>query len=193
MNARNLCKNFNFGSIYGLGANSFATNFKSNLQELAIERGLTVRDLAGTLMNEYLDRASYVRPTMLAIQNKGKSRGYVRTLSGRRQRLPEDGKAYKLVNYLCQGGAADVCKKGLVDAWEAGVFNTLRMHITVHDENVASMPLTKEGVEAAEELERCMVNAYQMKVPITIDREAGWDWGHCTDDTYTDTISRIIG
>jgi DNA polymerase-1 len=191
-NARNLCKNFNFGSIYGLGVRSFAKKFRKNLLPLALERGITVEDLAGILMNEYFERALFVRPTMRAIQNKGKSRGYVRTLSGRRQRMPEDGGAYKLVNYLCQGSASDVCKKGLVDSWEAGIFNVLHPHITVHDENVASMPKTKTGVEASIEFGKCMENAYQIKVPITVDREAGDDWGHCKYGFYQVACNSIV-
>lgn len=191
MNARNLCKNFNFGSIYGLGTASFAKKFRSNLLPLAIERGMTVEDLAAVLRDEYFSRATFVRPTMQAIQNKGKQRGYVRTLSGRRQRMPSDGKAYKLVNYLCQGGGADICKKGLVDSWEAGVFDVLKMHMTIHDENVASMPRTIIGHEASVEFGRCMENAYKLKIPIAIDREAGYDWGHCTYDTYRSVCDQI--
>jgi len=192
INARNLCKNFNFGSIYGLGVRSFAQKFRSNLLPLALERGITVLQLAEILMEEYFRKAEFVRPTMRAIQNKGKSRGYVRTLAGRRQRMPLDGKAYKLVNYLCQGGASDVLKKGLVDSWEAGIFDILKMHITVHDENVASMPMTRIGAEAAVEFGKLMEDAYQIHVPITIDREAGKNWGKCDGKFHDEYINQLL-
>lgn len=191
MNARNLCKNFNFGSIYGLGVASFAKKFRTNLLPLALERGMTVYDLAAELMDEYFTRATFVRPTMRAIQKKGERRGYVRSLAGRRQRMPLDRKAYKLVNYLCQGSASDVLKKGLVDSWEAGVCEVLKMHLTVHDENVASMPLTNIGLEAAIEFGRCMEDAYKIHVPITIDREAGFDWGHCKKGGWNDVVTQL--
>lgn len=189
--ARHHAKNFNFGSIYGLGVKSFAQKFRKDLMPLALQRGMTVLDLAAELMDDYFKKATFVRPTMRAIQNKGQTRGYVRTFAGRRQRMPADNKAYKLVNYLCQGGASDILKKGLVDSWEAGIFDTLKMHLTVHDENVASMPLTREGIEAAIAFGDCMEQAYKIHIPITIDREAGINWGCCKESTYEEVLGRV--
>ena len=114
----------------------------------------------------------------------GERRGYVRTLSGRRQRMPLDGGSYKLVNYLIQGSAADLLKKGLVDAWDAGVFNVLKLHAQVHDEVVFSIPDTREGYEACLKLKECMANAYPLKIPLGVDTEIGPDWGHCTMENW---------
>jgi DNA polymerase-1 len=190
---RHLTKNLNFGSIYGLGAKSFAVKFRKNLMNGAMQRGLTCEQYAQMRMDEYFKTIPFVRPTMRAIQNKGQTRGFVRTVSGRRQRMPSDNKAYKLVNYLCQGGASDILKKGLVDAWEAGVFNIVKIHATVHDENVTSVPYTKEGIEAAKQLHDCMENAYRLHVPIIASWEAGNNWGHCTEGFFDETKKSICG
>ena len=182
---RHLAKNLNFGSIYGLGAKSFAVKFKQNLLHNHPERDPdNLLPVAQSLMNEYFRKVPFVKPTCNKIIGVGQSRGYVRTFSGRRQRMPLDGGAYKLINYLIQGSAADLLKKGLVDAWDKGVFKVLKLHAQVHDEIVFSIPKTKEGYEACKILYECMTNAYQLKIPLGVDTEIGNDWGHCDMDTW---------
>lgn len=182
---RHLAKNLNFGSIYGLGAKSFAIKFKQNLLHNHPERDPdNLLPVAQSLMNEYFRKVPFVKPTCNKIMQVGQMRGYVRTLSGRRQRMPLDGGAYKLINYLIQGSAADLLKKGLVDAWDKGVFKVLKLHAQVHDEVVFSIPKTKEGYEACKILYECMANAYQLKIPLGVDTEIGNDWGHCDMDTW---------
>ena len=182
---RHLAKNLNFGSIYGLGPRSFAVKFKQNLLHNHPERDPdNLFPVAQSLMNEYFRKVPFVKPTCNLIMEVGQKRGYVRTLSGRRQRIPLDKGAYKLINYLIQGSAADILKKGIVDAWEKGVFNVLKLHAQIHDEVVFSIPKTKEGYRACKMLHECMVNAYSLKIPLGVDTEIGPDWGHCNMDNW---------
>ena len=182
---RHITKNLNFGSIYCMGARSFAEKFKRPLLKAHPDADPdNLFPLADSLMKEYKHKIPFVEPTGKAIMNTGERRGYVRTLSGRRQRMPLDKGSYKLVNYLIQGSAADLLKKGLVDAWEAGVFNTLKLHAQIHDEVVFSIPDTKEGYEACVKLAECMRNAYPLKIPLGVDTEIGPDWGHCDMDNW---------
>ena len=185
---RHLAKNFNFGSIYGLGANSFAERFRGALLKAGYK---DVYAAAHTLMDEYFEKLTYVRPTCNNIQKVAQYRGYVRTLSGRRQRVPLDGKMYKMVNYLVQGSASDILKKGLVDADSKGLWDYLKIHGFVHDENVFSIPRNKASYEAAQEFEICMSHAYETTVPILVDHEVGSDWGHCTSDFYKNRLQEV--
>lgn len=122
----------------------------------------------------------------------GQTRGYVKTLSGRRQRMPLDNGAYKLINYLIQGSAADLLKKGIVDAWDKGVFKVLKLHAQVHDEIVFSIPKTREGYEACKTLYECMSHAYELKIPLGVDTEIGNDWGHCDMDTWKEFEKQCV-
>lgn len=177
---RHLAKNLNFGSIYGLGPKSFAVKFKQNLLHNHPERDPdNLFPVAQSLMNEYFRKVPFVKPTCNKIMEVGQKRGYVKTLSGRRQRMPLDKGAYKLINYLIQGSASDILKKGVVEAWEKGVFKVLKLHAQVHDEIVFSIPRTKEGYEACKTLYECMAYAYPTKIPLGVDTEIGPDWGHC--------------
>jgi DNA polymerase-1 len=86
-------------------------------------------------------------------------------------------KTYTALNSVIQGGAAELMKKAMVNAWEAGLFDVLIPHLTVHDELDVSMPNTKEGREAVEALRQEMVNAIDFSVPILADPEFGPSWG----------------
>lgn len=187
---RHITKNLNFGSLYCMGPRSFAQKFRKPLlmAHPDVDPDNLV-PLATSLMNEYKAKIPFVDTTGRQIINTGERRGYVRTLSGRRQRQPpRDARGqipwYKLVNYLIQGSAADILKKGLVDAWNAGVFRVLKLHAQIHDEVVFSIPKSKEGFEASQTLADCMRNAYQLKIPLGVDTEIGPDWGHCDMDNW---------
>ena len=182
---RHITKNLNFGSIYCMGARSFAKKFRIPLLKAHPDADPdNLFPLADSLMKAYKRKIPFVDPTCRLIMQTGERRGYVRTLSGRRQRMPDDGGSYKLVNYLIQGSAADLLKKGLVDAWDQGVFNELKLHAQVHDEVVFSIPNTKAGYEACVTLQECMKNSYKLKIPLGVDTEIGPDWGHCDMDNW---------
>lgn len=190
---RHITKNLNFGSIYGLGVRSMARDFSEPIlmAHPEIDRSQLL-PLCKVIQQEYYNKIPFIRPTNDRIISTARSKGYITGISGRRCRLPaEDNRAFTLVNYLVQGTAADLFKKAMVDAWEAGVFNVLTSHIMVHDELVFSLPQTKEGVEAAQELEQCMKNAYKFNVPIGVDTEIGYDWGHCNNDNWEALKRRV--
>lgn len=184
--ARHMMKRLSFGNLYGLKAKTFSEHFKWDLLKSHPNvKQSELFQLAQDLQTQYQTKVPFIKVTNDAIMRTGQRRGYVRTLSGKRQRMPPNPSkggddAYKLINYLVQGSAGDVFKKGVcVDAWEAGVFDVLISHLMVHDELVFSIPDSKQGYEACMELKECMTNAYSLKVKMAVDTEIGSDWGHC--------------
>jgi len=174
--ARKIVKNFNFGMIYGMGLNTFKKKFELEAREAAAAMGMTTDQYTQHYYNEYMRRMTYVKPTTMAIQCTAQANGCVRSIGGRLHRNPPDGGLYKMTNYLIQGSAADINKMGLRDAWASGVFNTLKLHLTVHDESVCSVPKNKEGLEAVKELQRCMCECTKLRVPIRVDPGIGKNW-----------------
>lgn len=85
---------------------------------------------------------------------------------------------HKALNSIIQGGAADFMKKAMVDIWEAGVCDVLGPPlVTVHDELDDSADLgNKAHLDALREKKHLMENAYQLTVPIVVDREVGPNW-----------------
>jgi DNA polymerase-1 len=189
---RKIVKTFNFGVLYGLGLNGFRKKFKAMFNSAAVEAGMSFDAYTRKVMNEYFRNMPFVKPSCTAIKATASKRGWVRSLGGRVHHVPPDKKIYKVVNYLVQGSAADVLKLGMLKAWKAGVFNELKIHLTVHDELVFSIPLTEAGIEAASELGRCMLTDLKLKVPIRVDEETGPHWAACTGEHWEET-KRVYG
>lgn len=194
--ARHMMKRLSFGNLYGLKAKTFSEHFKWDLLKSHPNcKQSDLFQLAQNLQTEYQTKVPFIKVTNEAIMKVGQRRGYVKTLSGKRQRMPPNPSkggddAYKLINYLVQGSAGDVFKKGVcVDAYEAGVFDILVPHLMVHDEMVFSIPKTEAGYEACVALKECMANAYPLKVPLGVDTEIGADWGHCKGDVWEEFAS----
>jgi DNA polymerase I-like protein with 3'-5' exonuclease and polymerase domains len=162
---RKIVKTLNFGAAYGMGVERMSLMYGWNLSE------------AKVIYNNYHDKVPFVKETGRKVANKAKLVGYIRTIHHRRARLQEANKAYVMFNRLIQGSAADVMKKAMSDAYQAGVFNTLHPHVTVHDEMDCSMPRTREGVEAGKELKHIMETCVKLRVPIIADCEYGPSWG----------------
>jgi DNA polymerase I-like protein with 3'-5' exonuclease and polymerase domains len=188
---RKIVKTFNFGVLYGLGLNGFRTKFKFTFAPAATAAGLSFDDYTAKVLNDYYASMPFVKPSCEAIKAVARTRGFVRSIGGRMHHCPPDGGLYKVVNYLVQGSAADILKLGIRKAWQAGVFDVLKAHLTVHDEVVFSIPQTKIGVEAAEELSRCMLTDLTLKVPIRIDKEIGPNWAECNVENWENLKARV--
>jgi DNA polymerase-1 len=94
---------------------------------------------------------------------KGEGQGYVYTWTGRR--IPcDDNRVYTLVNYLIQGGAAEVFKSNLVKLDQADL--TELLIVPVHDEIVLNAP-RKDAEEIMRTVKECMTTTEGWAVPLT--------------------------
>lgn len=178
MSWRKKLKSIVLGINYGMG--------KAKLcNQLGVEIGEGEQILAA-----FNHVAPWVKYTAKAIQRKAERRGYVKTILGRRQRFPDRNYAYKAANAYMQGSSADMIKKAMLDLYQAGVYDILCPHLTVHDELDDSFPLTKEGAEAVLEKKRIMEDAVKLSVPVIADAEIGSSWG---DLTGVETIEDFRG
>jgi DNA polymerase-1 len=162
---RKKAKTINFGVNYGMGLDLLCKNLNLTYAE------------GKDFMDMYNTKLPFVKETIQAANKKAKKRGYVFTILKRRRRFPGGKGTYKAFNSVVQGSAADVMKKAMKDAFDAGIFNTLLPHLTVHDEMDVSKPRTRAGDEAMRELKYIMENCVQLKVPLVVDPEIGPNWG----------------
>jgi DNA polymerase I-like protein with 3'-5' exonuclease and polymerase domains len=180
-------KRFNFTVIYGAGPRGIFLKNKKAFKTL---------ENTQRMYNQFHAGLPYIKATMEHIQNTARAQGYIKSIGGRTLHKPKpffdpatqrwnDG-IYKMTNYLVQGSCADTLKMGLLLAYEAGLFDVLKLHATVHDENVVSVPYTKVGFEAVQELQNCMLSAYKDRwtVPIFSSCEVGDTWGYQNDDIW---------
>lgn len=201
---RTVVKTFNYGVIYGMGWRKAMERNYVLFEKLAMKEGKTIEQFTQDTYNNYHARLPVIRDTMKVVQNIAQMQGYVMTIGGRYQHKPKPqydpatGKIndfiYKMLNKLIQGSAADILKFALLEAWDAGVFDVLKMHLTVHDENVVSVPYNKIGAEANGELKHIMDMSFhsQLKVPMKAACELGPNWGYWDHDIWDDMQKGIF-
>ena len=201
---RPVVKTFNYGCIYGMGWKTAMEKNYTLFEKLAAEEGLDIETFTKDIYYNYHKKFPVIKDTMEWCQNIAKAQGYIDTMGGRRQHKPKPaydpatGKIndfiYKMLNKLIQGTAADILKTALINAYEAGIYDVLDLHLLVHDEQVVSVPFTKEGCEATVELQKTMASVYkdQLLVPIKAECELGPNWGYWSSRIYKDMQNGIF-
>ena len=201
---RPVVKTFNYGCIYGMGWRTAMEKNYTLFEKLAAEEGLDIETFTKGIYYNYHEKFPVIKDTMEWCQNIAKAQGYIDTMGGRRQHKPKPaydpatGKIndfiYKMLNKLIQGTAADILKTALINAYEAGIYDVLDLHLLVHDEQVVSTPFTKEGCEATVELQQTMASVYkdQLLVPIKAECELGPNWGYWSSRIYKDMQNGIF-
>ena len=201
---RPVVKTFNYGCIYGMGWQTAMEKNYVLFEKLARSEGKDIESFTKEIYYNYHKKFPVVKDTMAWAQDIARAYGYIDTMGGRRlhkptpQYDPVTGKIndylYKMLNKLIQGTAADILKQALITANEAGIYDVLTLHLLVHDEQVNSVPFTKEGTEAAVELQHIMGNVYkeQLLVPIKAECELGPNWGYWSSRIYKDMQQGIF-
>ena len=201
---RPVVKTFNYGCIYGMGWQTAMEKNYVLFEKLARSEGKDIESFTKEIYYNYHKKFPVVKDTMAWAQNIARAHGYIDTMGGRRlhkptpQYDPVTGKIndylYKILNKLIQGTAADILKQALITADEAGIYDVLTLHLLVHDEQVNSVPFTKEGTEAAVELQHIMGSVYkeQLLVPIKAECELGPNWGYWSSRIYKDMQQGIF-
>ena len=77
--------------------------------------------------------------------------------------------AYKALNKLIQGSAADMTKQAMLNLYAEGIVP----HIQIHDE----LDISIESDEQAKKIIDIMENAVKLAVPNKVDYESGKNWG----------------
>jgi DNA polymerase-1 len=97
------------------------------------------------------------------MRERNEGQGYIHTWTGRK--IPcDEGRVYTLINYLIQGGAAEVFKSNLVKLDQADL--TEHLIVPVHDEIVLQAP--REDAEEVKRLvQQCMTTTEGWDVPLT--------------------------
>ena len=187
--SRSQAKTINLGLFYGMG--------KAKLQA---ELGLSTKQEAELLFNQYHDNVPFVRDLMNQTSKQAQMSGSIGTLLGRRCRFNkwepntfgmhtpmefEEAErtygrggikrafTYKALNKLIQGSAADMTKKAMLDLYDEGIIP----HIQIHDELDVSVESDKQKNKIIEIME----SAVTLAVPNKVDYESGKTWGDIFD------------
>jgi DNA polymerase-1 len=165
---RNLIKGVVYGRLYGAGVTKQAlTAGVPEAQMREVSNAFDIRFPGMSLFQKKVEDIG-----MRRLREEGQ--GYVNTWTGRRLPCDED-RVYTLVNYLIQGGAAEVFKSNLVKLDRADLTDLLI--VPVHDEIVLNAP--REDAEEIKQLVRqCMTTTEGWSVPLTADVDGPLEnWG----------------
>lgn len=165
---RRKIKGYIYSRIYGAG-----------IAKQALTAGVSepeMRALADAFNRHYPGVGRFTASVEDVGVRRGQSEGqaYILTKTGRR--LPTDrGKEYRLVNYLIQGGAAEIFKLDLLKLDAAGLSDYLV--VPVHDEIVMNVP-RKDADEIMPLVKRCMTTPQGWAVPLTAGIDGPFsNWG----------------
>ncbi len=154
---RGLIKGTVYGRLYGAG-----------VAKQALTAGVAepqMRAVSDAFDNRFPGMAYFQRQIedigMRRLKTEGQ--GYVYTWTGRRLPCDED-RVYTLVNYLIQGGAAEVFKANLIKLDQADL--TELLIVPVHDEIVLQAP-RKDVTEIMNTVKECMTTSEGWAVPLT--------------------------
>jgi DNA polymerase-1 len=154
---RNLIKGTVYGRLYGAGVGKQAlTAGVAETQMRQVSDAFDTRFPGMSFFQKQVEDAG-----MRRLREEGQ--GYVYTWTGRRLPCDED-RAYTLVNYLIQGGAAEVFKANLIKLDQADL--TELLIVPVHDEIVLNAP-RKDAQEVMQVVKECMTTREGWDVPLT--------------------------
>lgn len=154
---RNLIKGTIYGRLYGAGVSKQAlTAGVPEAQMRVVSDSLDMRFPGMALFQRQIEDVGMRRL-------KAEGQGYVHTWTGRRLPCDED-RVYTLLNYLIQGGAAEVFKSNLVKLDAADL--TELLIVPVHDEIVLNAP-RKDVEEIKRVVQQCMTTTEGWAVPLT--------------------------
>lgn len=200
---RKLAKNINFGVVYGMGVPTMAGNLGKSIEEAApildkFHVAMPFLKKIYNLASRQAEKNGYIKTIMnrrrrfdlyeatVYKNNKpekkfGSEEHLVAWLEemkqeGLRGKPPRRAHTHKALNALLQGSAADLMKKCMVDIWDAGIFEVLLPHLTVHDELDMSVPKTTEGNDAFNELVNMMSTSMKLEVPVFASASRGINW-----------------
>jgi DNA polymerase-1 len=154
---RNLIKGVVYGRLYGAGVEKQAiTAGVPKAQMQAVSDAFDLRFPGMAMFQKQVEDIG-----MRRLRSEGQ--GYVNTWTGRRLPCDED-RVYSLVNYLVQGGAAEVFKSNLIRLDQADLTDLLI--VPVHDEIVLNAP--RDSVqEVMQTVKECMTTTEGWAIPLT--------------------------
>jgi DNA polymerase-1 len=165
---RTLIKGVVYGRLYGAGvAKQALTAGVPEHQMKAVSDSFDLNYPGMASFQKQIDNIGQRR-----LREEGQ--GYVYTWTGRRIPCDEE-RTYTLVNYLIQGGAAEVFKSNLVKLDQADLTDYLI--VPVHDEIVLQAP-RKDAEEIKRLVQQCMTTKEGWAVPLTADVDGPLEnWG----------------
>ena len=164
----------NFSIIYGVTPYGLAMRLKVPVKE------------AEKMITSYFNLYPRVREFIQKVVSEARSRGFVKTLFGRRRDIPQlksrdrnvQGEGERIaINTPIQGTAADIMKLAMIEIHKELKRRNMKskMIIQVHDELVFEVP-DEEKDDLVKMVKDKMENVVKLSVPLEVDVSIGKHW-----------------
>jgi DNA polymerase-1 len=171
---RRIAKTVNFGVIYGISPFGLSEALDISPKEAAV------------IIDHYFERHRGVKDYMDLTLQGARSRGYVKTLLGRKRPISEIHSSNAnvrmqaermAINAPVQGTAADLIKIAMIRIWKILKDSTLktRMILQIHDELLFEVPENEVETVSAMIREE-MEGALSLSVPLHVEVGHGHNW-----------------
>ncbi|MCG3774244.1 MAG: DNA polymerase I, thermostable [Nitrospira sp.] len=186
------CKDVNFAKLFAAGPSKLALMLgfitKQQFEELRMQKANRFHPLlASTLeiLKIYDQALPEVSGLLKTASNLAETRGYIKTIMGRRLRFPagHDGKRmrlHKAFNGRIQGSEADIVKTKAVELHKNRNYTGMTLRMQVHDEFDGDVH-DKEGEKRVGEVLNRQ-SFPKLRVPILWGVKTGTSWGACSAD-----------
>lgn len=172
--SRDVAKNLNLGMLYTMGAPKLAKKLGIELKEAYNITRLWYRTFRN--VSDFSKKAAGVAET----------RGYVRTILGRRARFPDPRWAYRAANRIIQGSSADILKYKMVqiNRWieKNNYDDYVHMLLNIHD--ALLFQIHKDYLHLIPEIGVIFASVqeppFNLKVPFYSDYHQGENWSEAS-------------
>jgi DNA polymerase-1 len=176
---RHVVKIVNFGLIYGMGEALLKTTIKAG------DPNIDPTDV----LSKYKKFLPEMKDTQKRIMEKGKARGYVVDVFGRRYHYQQNA-PHKLVSYICQGTVAGMKKRSMARLGPLLQNTQSRVGLDIHDE--LDFMMFERDAELFRQFKPIMEDFPEFKgIPITTDCKAGFDLLNTRKMTQDETVEFI--
>ena len=176
---RKPAKSVNFGIAFGMGESKLVRQLSSNMASSQAE------SQAKQILRTYHATFPTIKATASLAERRAKTRGWIRTLYGRRRAL-DDGFTHKAFNSAVQGTAADIMKEQVIALETDQKLRSegISIRAVVHDEVLFEGPT--EAIECSEiqqHIEAIMCNpTVDLGVPLLTDgNHSSISWADASD------------
>lgn len=171
----------NLALIYGMSGKTFCHNNGYETRWVVrYGKDIEVAGLEGqAMLDKHAAAVPWGKPLAAIAREVGESRGYVKTILGRRIRFTRrwaDGRlmdSSKALNNAVQGSAADQMKTAQAGFRRAGI----PVLVVVHDDGNISLPRGEAGQRMLAQASEIMRDAIQLSVPSLAESKVGATWG----------------
>lgn len=174
---RDKAKRINLGLVFGMGEGKLAKELglPYSTDQRHGKEILVAGPEAKALFDEYHSKFPRAKAFLQEASHLAKSRGYVKTIMGRRLRFPGGEFVHKAGGLIFQGTSADIMKKKLCELNDEFRGSDVDFNLIVHDEFCASAP---EGIarSVAKRIKEITEEVPELRIPILADPGVGRNW-----------------